>query len=55
MQLNSAKALTLGREVHETFGSWKKVREAAVQRNGVYVIDRTKIREAKAKKSAKPA
>lgn len=52
MQLNSAKALTLGREVHETFGSWKKAREAAVQRGGVYVIDRAKISAAKAKKLA---
>lgn len=43
MQLNSAKALALGREVRETFGSWKKAREAAVQRDGVYVIDRAKI------------
>lgn len=52
MQLNSAKALTLGREVHEAFGSWKKVREAAEQRGGVYVIDPAKICAAKAKKLA---
>ncbi|QWT16700.1 hypothetical protein [Sphingobium xenophagum] len=55
MQINSAKALNLGREVHESFGSWKKAREAAIQRNGVYVIDRAKIREANAKKVVKPA
>ena len=55
MQLNSAKALALGREVRETFGSWKKAREAAVQRDGVYVIDRAKIRAEKAKKRAKTA
>ncbi|HUD90072.1 hypothetical protein [Sphingobium sp.] len=55
MQLNSAQALKLGREVHETFGSWRKAREAAVQRNGVYVIDREKIRAARAEKTAETA
>lgn len=55
MQINSAKALNLGRELHESFGSWRNAREAAVQRNGVYVIDRAEIRKENAKKVAKPA
>lgn len=35
MQINPAKALNVGREIHESFGRWKKACDAAVQRNGV--------------------
>lgn len=51
MQLNSAEAVSLGRRIHETFGSWEKAREAAVQRDGVYVLGREAIRSAEARKA----
>jgi hypothetical protein len=41
MQLNTPKAIELGRQVHRAFGSWQKAREAAVvTADGTYRIDR---------------
>lgn len=38
MRINSEKSLALGKRLHEEFGSWEKVREAADYLDGVYVL-----------------
>lgn len=46
MQLNTDKSIDLGRQVHRTFGSWRKAREAAVKTDdGVYRIARERLNE----------
>lgn len=40
MQLNTAQSISLGRRVHNTFGSWRRARELAVRTaDGVYKLD----------------
>lgn len=49
MQLNTEKSIDLGRQVHRTFGSWKKAREAAIKSDdGVYRIPEDRITQAPA-------
>jgi hypothetical protein len=46
MQLNTEKSIDLGRQVHRTFGSWRKAREAAVKSDdGVYRISSEHLKD----------
>jgi hypothetical protein len=38
MRVNTAKSIKLGESIYEEFGSWKKARDAAELKDGVYVL-----------------
>lgn len=44
MQLNNAQSISLGRRVHNTFGSWRRALELAVRTSdGVYRLDENAV------------